>query len=67
MVMLVTAKPFVVYRVLDGAGRTIGEVIQPRSAPLMGRGAGTVLLIRGETGRRSDGLVGGHKGQREEV
>ena len=54
MVMLMTAKPVVVYRVLDGAGRTIGEVVQPRSTPLMGRGAGTVLLIRREEERRSD-------------
>ena len=67
MVMLVTAKPVVVYRVLDGAGRTIGEVVQPRSAPLMGRGAGTVLLIRGEERRRSDRLVPWRKEQRDEV
>jgi len=67
MVMLVTAKPVVVYRVLDGAGRTIGEVVQPRSAPLMGRGAGTVLLSRGKKGRRSDGLFCGHQGQLSEV
>ena len=49
-----TAKPVVVYRVLDGAGRAIGEIVQPKSAPVMGRGAGTVLLIRGEEERRSD-------------
>jgi hypothetical protein len=67
MVMFVTAKPVVVYRVLDGAGRAIGEVVQPKSAPLMGRGAGTVLLRRGEKGRRSDGLVCGHQGQLNEV
>jgi hypothetical protein len=67
MVMFVTAKPVVVYRVLDGAGRAIGEVVQPKSAPRMGRGAGTVLLSRGEKGRRSDGLVCGHQGQLNEV
>ena len=49
-----TAKPVVVYRVLDGAGRAIGEIVQPKSAQVMGRGAGTVLLIRGEEERRSD-------------
>jgi len=54
MVMLMTAKPVVVYRVLDGAGQEIGEVVQPKSSPVMGRGAGTVLLIRGEEERRSD-------------
>jgi hypothetical protein len=54
MVMLMAARPVVVYRVLDGAGRAIGEVVQPKSAPVMGRGAGTVLLIRGEEDRQSD-------------
>ena len=54
MVMLMAAKPVVVYRVLDSAGRAIGEIVQPKSAPVMGRGAGTVLLIRGEEERRSD-------------
>jgi hypothetical protein len=54
MVMLMKAKPVVVYRVLDGAGRAIGEIVQPKSAPVMGRGAGTVLLIRGEEERRAD-------------
>ena len=62
MVMLVTAKPVVVYRVLDGAGRTIGEVVQPRSAPLMGRGAGTVLLSRV---RREDGRMGYSAGTKD--
>ena len=57
MVMLMAAKPVVVYRVLDGAGRAIGEVVQPKSAPVMGRGAGTVLLIRGEEERRSDAAL----------
>ena len=54
MVMLMTAKPVVVYRVLDSAGRAIGEIVQPKSAPVMGRGAGTVFLIRSEEERRSD-------------
>jgi hypothetical protein len=62
MVMLMAAKPVLVYRVLDKAGRAIGDVVQPKSAPVMGRGAGTVLLIRGEEGRRSDGPVRGRKG-----
>jgi hypothetical protein len=57
MVMLMTARPVVVYRVLDGAGRAIGEIVQPKSAPVMGRGAGTVLLIRGEEERRSDAAL----------
>ncbi len=57
MVMLMTARPVVVYRVLDGAGRAIGEVVQPKLGPIMGRGAGTVLLIRGEEERRSDAAL----------
>jgi hypothetical protein len=67
MVMLMAAKPMVVYRVFDGAGRTIGDVVQPKSAPRMGRGAGTVLLIRGGEGRRSDELVYGRRGHLDEV
>lgn len=67
MVMLTAATPVVVYRVLDGTGRAIGEVVQPRSAPVMGRGAGTVLLIRGEEGSGSDALVRGRKGQLDQV
>jgi hypothetical protein len=63
MVLLMAAKPVVVYRILDGAGRTIGEVVQPSSAPVMGRGGGTVLLLRGDEGRTSVGLVRGHKAQ----
>jgi hypothetical protein len=57
MVMLMAARPVVVYRVLDGAGRAIGEVVQPKSAPVMGRGAGTVLLIRGGEERRLDAAL----------
>ena len=57
MVMLMAARPVVVYRVLDGAGRAIGEVVQPKAAPVMGRGAGTVLLIRGEKERRSNAAL----------
>jgi hypothetical protein len=36
-----------VLRVFDREGRPIGEVVQPRLDPLVGRGAGTVLLVRG--------------------
>ena len=57
MVMLMTARPVVVYRVLDGAGRAIGEVVQPKSAPVMGRGAWTVLLLRNEEEGRSDAAL----------
>lgn len=46
MVMLTAAGPVLIYRVLDGTGRPIGEVVQPRAKPVLGQGAGTVLLVR---------------------
>jgi len=36
----------VVVRVLDRNGQPIGEVVQPKAAPVLGRGARTVLLVR---------------------
>ena len=50
MVLLKAVEPVLVYRVLDGTGSSIGEVIQPGAGPLVGRGAGTVLLVRRESG-----------------
>jgi hypothetical protein len=50
MVQLTRWKPVTVFRVFDGEGRAIGEVVQPRLEPLVGRGAGTVLLVRGASG-----------------
>jgi hypothetical protein len=47
MVQMAKWKPVAVLRVLDRDGRPIGEVVQPKLEPLIGRGAGTVLLIRG--------------------
>jgi hypothetical protein len=41
-----------VFRVFDQSGRPIGEVVQPVSAPLVGVGAKTVLLIRSEEAAR---------------
>jgi len=46
MVLLKAVEPVLVYRVLDDTGSSIGEVIQPSAGPLLGRGAGTVLLVR---------------------
>lgn len=34
------------YRILDAQGRPIGRVRVPSGGPPLGRGAGTVLLIR---------------------
>jgi len=49
MVMLTAAEPVMVYRVLDPMGQSIGDVVQPRSRPVLAPGAGTVLLVRGES------------------
>jgi hypothetical protein len=46
MVELARRKPVVVFRMMDGEGQPIGEIVQPRTAPMVGRGAGTVLLVR---------------------
>ena len=47
MVQMTKWKPVTVRRVLDREGQLIGEIIQPRLDPPVGRGAGTVLLVRG--------------------
>ena len=47
MVELTRRKPVTVFRVFDRQGRPIGQVLQPRSEPELGRGARTVLLVRG--------------------
>ena len=47
MVEMVEWSPVTVFRVLDRKGQPIGEVVQPKVAPVVGRGAGTVLLVRG--------------------
>ena len=47
MVEMTRGKPVRVLRVFDRDGRPIGEVVQPRFEPLVGRGAETVLLVRG--------------------
>jgi hypothetical protein len=41
-----------VFRVFDQNGRPIGEVVRPMSAPVVGLGAKTVLLVRSEDGDR---------------
>ena len=50
MVQLRRQEPVTVYQVLDVAGRPIGEVMQPAGEPVMGRGEGTVLLVRRRPG-----------------
>lgn len=50
MVEITSRKPVMVFKVLDKNGRPIGQVVQPTTAPVVGRGARTVLLLRGESG-----------------
>ena len=50
MVRMMNWRPVMVFRVLDREGQPIGEVVQPKTPPLVGRGAGTVLLVRGVGG-----------------
>jgi hypothetical protein len=46
MVEMLRWKPVAVFRVMDRDGKPIGEVVQPKAAPIVGRGARTVLLVR---------------------
>lgn len=46
MVTQLRSAPSPVYRVHDDDGRAIGEVSAPSGAQIVGRGAGTVLLLR---------------------
>jgi hypothetical protein len=48
MVEIMHRKPYAVFRVFDREGRPIGEVVQPKFEPVVGRGARTVLLLRRE-------------------
>jgi hypothetical protein len=54
MVEILHRKPYTVFRVLDREGRPIGEVVQPKFEPVVGRGAKTVLLVRPEKGEVGD-------------
>jgi hypothetical protein len=51
MVEITSRKPVMVFKVLDRNGQPIGEIVQPKVAPMVGRGARTVLLVRSEQGR----------------
>jgi hypothetical protein len=48
MVQMTRQTPVTVFRVFDRDGRPIGQVVQPKATPVMGLGASTVLLVRGE-------------------
>jgi hypothetical protein len=51
MVEMMSLRPVTVFKVLDRQGHTIGEVVQPKAAPVVGLGARTVLLVRGSEGK----------------
>jgi hypothetical protein len=53
-VLLEAVEPVLVYRVVNGEGLSVGEVIQPSAAPTLARGAGTVLLVRPAIGNRRE-------------
>ena len=50
MVQLARRQPVVVFRMMDKEGQPIGEIVPPTAAPVVGRGAGTVLLVRENLG-----------------
>jgi len=50
MVEIANRKPVMVFRVLDRNGEPIGQIIRPKTSPVIGVGARTVLLVRGERG-----------------
>jgi hypothetical protein len=48
MMEIANRKPEMVFRVLDRDGVPIGRVIRPKASPIVGVGARTVLLVRGD-------------------
>jgi hypothetical protein len=48
---MTSRKPAMIFKVLDRDGQPIGEIVQPKVLPVVGRGAETVLLVRSEPGR----------------
>ena len=51
MVEVASSTPVRVFRVLDREGQPIGQIVQPKAGPVVGRGARTVLLVRTTAGR----------------
>jgi hypothetical protein len=47
MVEIAGRRPIEIFRVVDREGQQIGQVIQPKTAPVIAFGARTVLLVRG--------------------
>jgi hypothetical protein len=51
MVELARRQPVMIFRIMDREGQPIGEIVEPKAAPVLGRGAGTLLLVRESLGR----------------
>jgi len=51
MIEIANRKPVRIFRVLDRDGEPIGQIIRPKTSPVIGVGARTVLLVRAERGR----------------
>ena len=54
MVEILHWQPYAVFRVFDREGQPIGQVVQPKIEPVVGRGAKTVLLVRPEKAEMRD-------------
>jgi hypothetical protein len=50
MVDIARSSPIRVFKVMDRDGRAIGQIMHPKVEPMVGRGAGTVLLMRDKRG-----------------
>jgi hypothetical protein len=48
MVEIASRTPVMIVRVLDRNGQPIGQIVQPKASPVVGVGARTVFLVRGE-------------------
>jgi hypothetical protein len=45
---MASSSPTMVFSVVDRDGQLIGEIMHPKIGPVLGRGAKTVLLVRGK-------------------
>ncbi len=45
---MTSRSPIMVLEVVDRDGKPIGEIMHPKVGPVVGRGARTVLLVRGK-------------------
>lgn len=45
---MTSRSPIMVLKVVNREGEPIGEIMHPKAGPVVGRGARTVLLVRGK-------------------